>query len=688
MNCNAPHSSASKLMVSIVVDHKEENLTSLNELLTNLCEQTYRNFEVLLRVTSALTPRELHGLKSQVTVLENCSTPFQHISLEQSGSYRGDYVLFLESEDRLVPTALECLLKPIAKKKQSEWPDIIIFDYQIFPDKKRYLPGWDPDLINYLDYIQSACLFSKLLIEKESTKLGALTVYEFLKHLSDKRLIVEHVREFLGTFHRKLPIASPLPIPYSRHLPPIAIIIPNKDKYELLRNCIKFLYDVDFVFELIIVDNGSSDPRLLCLYEDLTLTFDVTIVPFNRSFNYAAMINIGSRHAKHPFLLFLNNDVIVSNGIEVAKALAYAQGDQVGLVGSLLCYPDGTVQHAGMALFGNSREDFDTLHVLRHSKNEEGDYIGALTAPRNWQSVTGAFQLTRKSNFQSAGGYDEVNLPIEFNDVDFCLRIRELGLRVVCLPLSGVFHYESHSRAQTPRDTAQLLAHDAYLIMCERWARRYSRDPFVNQKIESRDLVDTSGHYGWIRESFAKVIKKFARGSNGRIKDRASAIAYRASLPLHLVRGVNIIYSGDGKTKQIEDRIATVCQLCSLPVRSIRPEGCSALPLDRTAYDVFPDGVLNLYLIGTKSITPLPVGNEGRFLVGYVITTDYDSGIGRSDLSPYHEVWVISAQQASRLSEVFPGTIRIIELPDLDEVSVHAFGREIVALIDSLELEE
>ncbi len=670
----------SEPLLSVVLDCDESELSSLDEFLYGLSNQVYNKFELIVRTPSP------HSVLSSVRLVApsvELACLDSRLGITLSGvarACRGQYLLFLGIADRLIPSAFERLVNQIAGKEGQQRPDLILFDHVIPPETKRFLPGWDPDLIKYNDYIQSACIIAKSLVDNVPP---CTTLYDLLKQLSSKRLVVGHVQESLGFLNRELPPSSSLPVPTQQSLPSLTVIIPNKNKPDLLKSCVEFLQYLQFKFELIVVDNGSTDPLVWELYSELSSKYDVTVAHFNRSFNYSAMINAASSLAKNEFLFLLNNDVQITDAREVLKALAYAQDDQVGVVGSLLRYSDGTVQHAGMALFRRNNEDFDTVHVLRFARDDEGEHIGALTAPRNWQSVTGAFQIVRKSDFLSTGGYDEVNLPIEFNDVDFCLRIRRSGLRVVCLPLAGVFHNESQTRAQIPLKTARASAHDAYEIMRSRWEREYSSDPFINKTTE---LFSFKGKQSSkIFSIYKAIMRSLSRNKYSAIPKHLNAFALRARMSLRMTMGVNIIHSSSTKLLQMENRIAMACKLAGLPVRHIEPAQHQSPILIHTKYDVFPDGLLSVHFVQRVLLNPRRLGTEGRLCIGYVIKSMLDCDVEKLELSCYDEIWACSLDLQRRLCAVFAGRIRVISPPGLDGASMQKFGREVTAVLEELQ---
>ena len=181
-----------------------------------------------------------------------------------------------------------------------------------------------------------------------------------------------------------------------------------------------------------------------------------------------------------PWLLFLNNDTEVIDGSWLTTMAEHVQRVEVGAVGPRLLYPDDTVQHAGIVLgVGGIAE-----HAFRGFPAEAPGVCRQLQATRNYSAVTGACLLTRREVFDEVGGFDEERLPVTFNDVDLCLKMRGAGYLVVYTPFAKLYHHESASRRRSvePMETK---------VMQERWSELLADDPYYNPNL-SRERADFS----------------------------------------------------------------------------------------------------------------------------------------------------------------------------------------------------
>ncbi len=241
--------------------------------------------------------------------------------------------------------------------------------------------------------------------------------------------------------------------------PKISIVIANKDHAVDLRRCISSIYEKSTYdnWEIIVVENNSTEDDVWAYYQELTgidvkdnkdaVSQDgkVRVVTYEQqgSFNYSAVNNFGAGKATGEYILLLNNDteVITVNWLE--ELLMYAQREDVGAVGAKLYYPDKTIQHAGVVLALGAHRTAGHSHY-KQSKANLG-YMGRLCYAQNVSAVTGACLLVKKTLFDKVGGLDE-GFAISLNDVDFCLKLRELGYLNVFTPFAECFHYESISR--------------------------------------------------------------------------------------------------------------------------------------------------------------------------------------------------------------------------------------------------
>ena len=232
--------------------------------------------------------------------------------------------------------------------------------------------------------------------------------------------------------------------------PKISIVIANKDHASDLRRCITSVIEKSTYenYEIIVVENNSTTQEIFEYYKELEEVDRVKVVTYkapleNVGFNYSAVNNFGASHATGDYILLLNNDtqVITVNWME--ELLMYAQREDVGAVGGKLYYENKTIQHAGVVLALGAHRTAGHSHYGQHRENL--GYMGRLCYTQNVSAVTGACLLVKKSLFEKVGGLDE-GFAISLNDVDFCLKLRELGLLNVFTPFAELYHFESISR--------------------------------------------------------------------------------------------------------------------------------------------------------------------------------------------------------------------------------------------------
>lgn len=225
--------------------------------------------------------------------------------------------------------------------------------------------------------------------------------------------------------------------------PFVSIIIPFRDRAELLRRCLASIFDKTGYdnFEVLLVNNNSNDPETLACLESYRSNDRVRILDDPRPFNYSALNNLAVREARGDFLCFFNNDLEVINADWLEDMLGYASQPGVACVGAKLYYADGFIQHAGLLLGLPSAAE----HAFRRAAPDDPGYFGRLAVASNYSAVTGACLVVRREIFRQAGGFDET-LPVAFNDVDLCLKLRKLGYRNVFTPFARLYHFEASTR--------------------------------------------------------------------------------------------------------------------------------------------------------------------------------------------------------------------------------------------------
>ncbi len=225
---------------------------------------------------------------------------------------------------------------------------------------------------------------------------------------------------------------------------PVSILIPFRDEPRLLRACVDSIAATTSEHanvELVLIDNGSSDPETLTLVERLEERPDVHVLTDPRPFNWAALNNAGAREARGDVLLFLNNDIEAHRSGWLSALCAQALREDVGAAGARLLYPDRRLQHCGLVLGLTGAAG----HVLAGLPEHDPGYLHMAALTRECSAVTGACLATRRAVFEALGGFDET-LGVDLNDVDYCLRAARNGLRTIYEPAAELIHHESPSR--------------------------------------------------------------------------------------------------------------------------------------------------------------------------------------------------------------------------------------------------
>jgi GT2 family glycosyltransferase len=408
-------------------------------------------------------------------------------------------VTFLDHDDVLAEKAL---FEIALELNDHPTADIIFsdedrFDHQSGVRHSPYFkPDWDPDLILSQNFVCHLSVFRHSVIKEIGgfrqgfegsqdhdlvLRASRATSTERIRHIpsvlyhwrlrgnasfsdtqlqqclsASRRAVQEHLRLIPGgegAFvlpHPTVPNYHQIQWPLPTFLPKVSIIIPTKDGANLLRVCTHgVLYETDYEnIELLIVDNGSSEASAVALLEELSVLPHVRILRDERPFNYSALNNLAAHAATGEILLFLNNDVKIINPKWLKEMVSHVLRPGIGTVGARLLYENETIQHAGVALgvgdFGGG-PGVAGHFGLKESRYSTGYFAHSVLA-RTVCASTAACLVVRREIFLRFGGFDEIHLPVSFNDVDFCLRLREAGWRNVWTPFAELLHLESATR--------------------------------------------------------------------------------------------------------------------------------------------------------------------------------------------------------------------------------------------------
>ncbi|MDD3157096.1 glycosyltransferase family 2 protein [Anaeromusa sp.] len=433
--------------------------------------------------------------------LEQQGHPWQKVlwleeaNLDSLGEFsKTDYVIFLRSAEFLASGAFGLLARKIHETGFSGW---LYGDEDVRGENgQRQKPFFKPDWSKYYQQAQNyigfwgSCFRGDLVREQQSVFSRLLHEDAFAKEglvlLAHEGGAPAHVPEIV--LHRGSARVTGISAMGSKEefaLPihtsglTVSILIPTRDRADQLERCLQSLFQktVGVEFEVLVLDNDSIEEEtkdLLALWlEKEPQRFRVWRC--DEAFNYARLNNAGARQAHGEYVVLLNNDTEILQTDWLRDLLVYAGKSDVGAVGPMLLYPDDTVQHAGVILGVGAVAD----HAFRGFAAGDAGYFGRLRAVSEYSAVTGACLVVRKDRYWQAGGMEE-ELAVSYNDVDFCLKLRGLGLVNLVVPQVRLRHYESQSRGAntTPEKQAQARREEKW--MWRRWGQVLPEDPYYS----------------------------------------------------------------------------------------------------------------------------------------------------------------------------------------------------------------
>ena len=279
-------------------------------------------------------------------------------------------------------------------------------------------------------------------------------------------------------------------IDYRIENPPlVSIIIPNKDQVKVLKQCIDSIYEKTLYknFEILVVENNSTENETFEYYNEIENTHDnLRVLYYKGGFNFSKINNFAVSQARGDMYLMLNNDIEIITPEWLGEMVSLAIQKNVGIVGAMLYYPDNRVQHAGVitGLGGYAG------HSHKYHQRGKSGYMFRLSCVQNLSCVTAACLLVTKQAFEAVGGMDE-EFAVAFNDVDFCLRVRNYGYQILFTPYAQCYHHESVSRgADTSGEKKERFERERQRLK-NRFGDSLLHDPFYNPNL-TLDMEDFS----------------------------------------------------------------------------------------------------------------------------------------------------------------------------------------------------
>ncbi|WP_432697906.1 glycosyltransferase family 2 protein [Marinobacterium sp. YM272] len=451
-----------------------------------------------------------------------------HVLSEDDGLARldstGDWVLVMQPGQRLEPWALAWLLSEAERFPEAS---LIYSDHALqqrggTPVAPRFKPDWSLELQRTSHYVGD-CLFVKTSVLQTilerlgyvpgayelALEVGALSIDNQIRHIpavlwhQDEDACTSPCPEQLGAHLQRHKIDArvvqdvrgQLRLRYGMpaNSPKISILIPTRDMLHFLQPCVDSILQKTTWsnYEVLILDNQSSCPDTLAYMTSVSADPRVRVLAYDHPFNFSAINNFGVAHATGDLVCMLNNDTEVISPDWLDEMASRLLQPGVGAVGARLYFSDGRVQHAGDVIGPGGCANH--LHGIIEA--DDPGYMNRAVLPQELSAVTAACLLTTRCLYQKLGGLDEHNLTVAFNDVDFCLRIREAGYRVIYTPYAELYHHESVSRGKDDNPEKKARAKREVQYMRERWADVIERDPFYNPNLNYAKPDFTLGKY-------------------------------------------------------------------------------------------------------------------------------------------------------------------------------------------------
>lgn len=482
---------------SVIVPLYRTPVDFLNDMVGSVVGQVYQNWELILLnaspedATLQDTLTKIADDRVRVIELEGNKgiSNNTNVGIEAAS---GDYVVFFDHDDLLDPLALYYYAGTINEDGSI---DALYCDEDFLNEEGEFIAphfksDFNLDLLrchNYITHLLAVrAAFAKELMLRSA--FDGAQDYDFLLRLVERTTNIVHIPDVL--YHWRISDTSTAKSAGNKgyaddagrralqeHLdrcgiaataeltdsacfyhvtyevagdPLVSILIPNKDSVKVLKRCIDSVEELTRYrnFEIIIIENNSVEEETFAYYEQVAAQYDnIRVVTWQGEFNYSAINNFGARDAQGDFILLLNNDVEVIEPKWLESMLAICQRPEVGVVGAKLLYPDDTVQHAGVIMVKcqSVAEEASPGHAFWNLDRDDPGYMRRASLVQDLSAVTGACLMTKKSVFDELGGLNE-EFVVAFNDVDYCLRVRELDKLVVYTPDALLYHHESFSR--------------------------------------------------------------------------------------------------------------------------------------------------------------------------------------------------------------------------------------------------
>lgn len=503
----------------------------LRACIESLQGQTYTNWELCIADDASPSPAVWEVIEAFVAKDSRIKAVRRdrngHIAAASNSALElatGDYIALLDHDDALHPLALQWCA--VELEQNPRWRMLFTDEDKIDEEGRRSDPyfksDWNPDLFLSQNCVCHLGVYEHALIReiggfrtgfdgaqdwdlalRATERLDADQVGHIAKvlyhwrmiegstalapgeknyaHFAAMRAIQDHfdrtqtparVTEMPG-YSGYYRVVHAIPTPEPR----VTLLIPTRDRVDLLSQCVNSVLERTAYsnYEIVILDNGSVEAATLSFFDSVSKLPNVRVLAFDAPFNYSRINNFGAFHTQGEIIGLINNDIEVISPDWLTEMVSHVGRPEIGVVGAMLYYPNDTIQHAGVILGIGGVAGHSYVGMPR---GYPGDKHRAGLV-QNLSAVTAACALVRRDVFEQVGGLDE-SLVVAFNDVDFCIRVREAGYRNLWTPFAELYHHESASRGyeDTPEKIARFKREEA--LMKQRWSQILDADPYYN----------------------------------------------------------------------------------------------------------------------------------------------------------------------------------------------------------------
>ena len=518
-------------LISVVVPAYHTPPLFLRQMLDSLIAQTYEGWELCIangspddkEMEAVLEEYEKkdsrirhENLKENLGIAENTNAAFRMA--------KGQFIGLLDHDDLLAPNALYEIALALEKNPEA---DVVYTDEdKVTTDLKEHFqphlkPDFNLDLLRSNNYICHFFTVRREIVEKVGgfrKEFDGAQDYDFIFRCAEEARKILHIPEILYHWrtHKESTADNPASKMYAfeagkraieAHLkrtgtegevshtpdlgfyrvkypvkgePLVSIIIPNKDEKESLEACLNSIWEKTTYknYEIIVVENNSTSEEIFRYYKEISQK-GVRLLRWKKEFNYSAINNYAAGKAKGEYLLFLNNDTEIITPEWIEEMLGFCQRKDTGIVGAKLYYGNNTIQHAGTVIGIGGIAG----HMFVDMDRERSGYMHKASIIQDLSAVTAACMMVKRSIFEQVHGFEE-ELAVAFNDVDFCLRVRQLGYLVVYNPYVELYHYESKSRGtEDSKEKVRRFQSEIEFMRC-RWEDLLKKgDPYYNKNL-------------------------------------------------------------------------------------------------------------------------------------------------------------------------------------------------------------